>query len=87
MSNSRGMLAGVLLGVALATVGCATGGGASGGKVRIKGSTMCSAHGGTYSTATKSCTYTASTKSLREACQAQQGSWDDASEYCSIDPM
>jgi hypothetical protein len=48
---------------------------------------MCSAHGGTYSSATKSCTYTASTKSLREACQAQQGSWDDASEYCSIDPM
>ena len=87
MSNSRGMLAGVLLGVALATVGCATGGGASGGKVRIKGSTMCSAHGGTYSSATKSCTYTASTKSLREACQAQQGTWDDAAEFCSIDPM
>ena len=82
MSNSRGMLAGVLLGVALTTVGCATG-----GKVRIKGSTMCAAHGGTYSSATKSCTYTASTKSLREACQAQQGTWDDASEFCSIDPM
>jgi len=64
MSNSRGMLAGVLLGVALATVGCASGGGMGGGKVRIKGSTMCTAHGGTYISATKSCTYTASTKSL-----------------------
>jgi hypothetical protein len=86
MSNSRGMLAGVLLGVALTTVGCASGG-MGGGKVRIKGATMCTAHGGTYNSATKSCTYTASTKSLREACQAQQGTWDDASEFCSIDPM
>jgi len=87
MAKSRGMVAGVLLGVALATVGCASGGGMGGGKVRIKGSTMCTAHGGTYSSATKSCTYTASTKSLREACQAQQGTWDDAAEFCSIDPM
>lgn len=85
MSNRRGMFAGILLGIALTTVGCATGGG--GGKVRIKGATMCSAHGGTYNSATKSCTYTASTKSLREACQAQQGTWDDAAEFCSIDPM
>jgi len=81
------MVAGVLLGVALATVGCASGGGMGGGKVRIKGSTMCTAHGGTYSSATKSCTYTASTKSLREACQAQQGPWDDAAELRRIDPM
>jgi len=87
MSNGRGMLAGVLLGVALATVGCATGGGAGGGKVRIKGATMCAAHGGTYNSANRSCTYTASTKSLRAACEAQQGTWDDASEFCSIDPM
>jgi len=86
MANSRGVIAGVVLGVALATVGCATGG-TTGSKVRIKGSTMCAAHGGTYNSATKSCTYTASTKSLRAACEAQQGSWDDASEYCSIDPM
>ena len=48
---------------------------------------MCTAHGGTYNSATKSCTYTASTKSLRESCQAQQGTWDDAAEFCSIDPM
>ena len=82
MSNRRGMLAGVLLGVALTTVGCATG-----GKVRLSGSKMCTAHGGTYSAATKSCTYTASTKSLRASCEAQQGTWDDAAEFCSIDPM
>jgi len=46
---------------------------------------MCQAHGGTY--ANKSCTYTASTKSLKASCEAQQGTWDDASEFCSIDPM
>jgi hypothetical protein len=83
MSNdSRGVIAGVLLGVALTTVGCA-----SGGRVRLSGAKMCTAHGGTYSAATKSCSYTASTKSLRASCEAQGGSWDDAAEFCSIDPM
>ena len=37
MAKSRGMLAGVLLGVALATVGCASGGGMGGGKVEDQG--------------------------------------------------
>jgi hypothetical protein len=48
---------------------------------------MCQAHGGTYNAATKSCTYTASTKSIREACAAQGGAYDDAAEFCDMDPM
>jgi hypothetical protein len=81
MSNGSRLIVGVMLGVALTTVGCASGG----GRVRLSGAKMCQAHGGSY--ANKSCTYTASTKSLKASCEAQQGTWDDASEFCSIDPM
>ena len=86
--DQRAVVAAITLVVALASAGCASGTGASGKKrVGVSGSRMCQAHGGTYNAATKSCTYTASTKSIREACAAQGGAYDDAAEFCDMDPM
>ena len=67
----------IVLAAALTSVGCAT------GKVRVSGSKMCQAHGGSYNATTKTCSYTAaSTKSVRESCQQQDGYWDDAAGFC-----
>ena len=82
MTNGSRLIVGVMLGVALTTVGCA-----SGGRVRISGAKMCQAHGGTYNAANKSCSYVATTKSLKASCEEQQGTWDDAAGFCQIDPM
>ena len=79
MVNRRPLVVGIALAAALMTVGCA-----SGGKVRVSGGKMCQAHGGTYNAATKSCSYTASTKSLRDSCQQQGGNWDDAAGFCEM---
>jgi hypothetical protein len=83
MLNGSRLIVGVMLGVALTTVGCATGG----SRVRISGAKMCKAHGGTYNAATKSCSYVAMIKVLKQSCEEQQGTWDDASDFCQIDPM
>jgi hypothetical protein len=86
--DRRAVMAGITLVAALMSVGCASGTSASGKKkVGVSGSRMCQAHGGTYNAATKSCTYTASTKSMREACAAQGGAFDDAADFCDMDPM
>ena len=86
--DRRAVMAGITLVAALMSVGCASGTGAPGKKkVGVTGARMCQAHGGTYNAATKSCSYTASTKSMREACAAQGGAFDDAADYCDMDPM
>ena len=84
----RAMVVGITLVAALMSVGCASGAGGSGKKkVGVTGAKMCQAHGGTYNAATKMCSYTASTKSMREACAAQGGAFDDAADFCDMDPM
>ena len=86
--DQRTVMAGIMLVVALATAGCASGSGGMGKKkVGVTGAKMCQAHGGTYNPVTKACSYTASTKSMREACAAQGGAFDDAADFCDMDPM
>ena len=84
--NWRAVIAGITVVVALTSVGCASG---PGGKKRIgvSGSRMCQAHGGTFNAANKTCSYTTSLKSLRESCAAQGGAYDDAADFCDMDPM
>jgi hypothetical protein len=57
------------------------------GRVRLSGKTMCEAHGGSYSTQAKQCTYPAqqSSRSALQICQMQGGQWDDVSDACAID--
>ena len=86
--DQRAVMAGIMLVAALATAGCASGSSASGKKkVGVTGAKMCQAHGGTYNAATKMCSYTASLKHMREACAAQGGAFDDAADFCDMDPM
>ena len=86
--NWRAVIAGITVVVALTSVGCASGPGGSGKKrVGVSGSRMCQAHGGTFNAANKTCSYTTSLKSLRESCAAQGGAYDDAAEFCDMDPM
>jgi len=76
---NRNLVVGISLAVALTTVGCAA------GKARMTGASMCQAHGGTYNATTKSCSYTASTKSAKDICQSHPGGyWDDAAGFCEI---
>ena len=75
------LVVGLTLVLAMTSVGCA-----SRGKVRLSASTMCKAHGGTYDTRTKSCTYTVVTKSAKETCEAHDGFYDPAADVCEIAP-
>jgi hypothetical protein len=77
MVARKRMVIGISLAVALAVTGCA-------GKARMSSSSMCAAHGGTYNTAAKSCSYTAQTKSAQQVCQAQGGYYDIGTDYCEI---
>ena len=72
---------GVVLTLALAVVGsgCA-------GNVKITTAKMCAAHGGTYNAASKTCSYTQSTRSAQQICQAQDGYYDTAADICSYNP-
>ena len=79
MLNRRPLVVLIALAVALTTAGCATG-----GKVRVTGSKMCQAHGGTYDGTAKTCTYTAHTMTARDYCSEQGGYWDDAAGFCEI---
>jgi hypothetical protein len=76
MSHGR-LVVGITLVSALATMGC-------GGKLKLSASTMCSAHGGTYNTANQTCSYTASTRSAKQICEQQRGSWDTAAQMCEM---
>lgn len=80
MSGQRPVVVGIALVVALTVAGCA-----SGGKARVSGASMCQAHGGTYNTATKSCSYTATTRSAKQICESHPGGyWDDAAGFCNL---
>ena len=75
------LVVGLTLVLGMTSVGCA-----SRGKIRLSASTMCRAHGGTYDTRTKSCTYTAVTRSAKETCEAHDGFYDVAADVCEIAP-
>ena len=74
-------LKGMGLAVVLAAVasGCA-------GSVKITSAKMCAAHGGTYNAASKTCSYTQSTRSARQICLEQDGYYDPTDDYCSYNP-
>ena len=78
MMNRTSLTAGIALIAALTIVGCA-------GKVRMAGSSMCQAHGGTYNATSKTCTYTATTLSAKQICESHPGGyWDDAAGFCEV---
>ena len=77
--SSRRLIVGVmLLGLALPLASCAS------GKLKMSASKMCQAHGGTYNTATQSCSYTASTRSAKQTCEQHGGNYDTAAQVCEI---
>ena len=80
--NSRKAL--TAIGVVIALSGSLSG---CTGRVRLSGKTMCEAHGGTYSTQAKHCSYPAQqpTRSVLQICQMQGGQWDEVSDSCAID--
>ena len=88
---TRGSLVGALTLILAATsLGCASGGasnspsGSPSGKARMNSSTMCRANGGEYNAITKSCQYTASTRSAQQICQAHGGYYDTAADVCEV---
>ncbi len=75
---ARGQLiVGITLAAALALTGCA-------GKARMTSSSMCQAHGGTYDTTAKTCSYQAATRSAKQTCEAHGGYYDIGTDYCEI---
>ena len=56
------------------------------GKVKLSSAKVCAAHGGTYNTATKSCSYTATTISAKQSCEAKGGYYDPDADNCSFNP-
>ena len=83
----RAVIAVITMVVALTSVGCGSMGASGKKRIGVSGSRMCQAHGGTYNAANKTCSYTTSLKSMREACAAQGGAYDDAADFCDLDPM
>lgn len=61
-----------------------TGGGNS--KVRISSAKMCAAHGGTFNSANKTCTYAPTTRSAQQVCRANGGYYDTESDVCEFNP-
>lgn len=76
MNHGR-LVVGITLVAALATTGC-------GGKFKLSASTMCTAHGGTYNASSQTCSYTASTRSAKQICEQQRGSWDSVAQMCEM---
>lgn len=79
--SDRRMLVGI--GVAIAIAGSLSG---CAGRARVSTKSMCEAHGGSYSTTAKQCTYPAqaSTRSAAQICQMQGGELDPVSDECAI---
>jgi hypothetical protein len=69
----------VSLAVALALTGCE-----STGKTRVSSAARCAAHGGTYDSTARSCTYKASPVRAVQSCQAEGGYSDIGTDYCEI---
>jgi hypothetical protein len=76
MNHGR-LVVGITLVAALAMTGCA-------GKFKLSSKTMCEAHGGTYNTTAKTCSYTQTTRSAQQICQQQRGSWDSVADMCEM---
>lgn len=76
MSYGR-LIVGITLAAALASTGCA-------GKLKMTTSKACAAHGGTYNTAAKTCSYTASTRSAKQICDQQGGYYDTVADVCEM---
>ncbi len=76
MDHGR-LIVGITLAVALASTGCA-------GKLKLSSSKMCTAHGGTYNAAAKTCSYTASTRSAKQTCELHGGYYDTAADFCEM---
>jgi hypothetical protein len=53
---------------------------------RVRSAKMCQAHGGTYNTATQSCSYTASTTTAKQVCEEHTGDYDAAVQVCEFIP-
>ena len=67
----------ITLAGSLAVTGCA-------GKVRVASAKMCEAHGGTYTASTKTCSYQTSTRTAKQACEAQGGFYDIGADFCEL---
>jgi len=77
MVNRKHLMVGIMLATALAATGCA-------GKLRITSSKMCLAHGGTYNASAQTCSYPASTRSVKQTCEMQGGYYDPAAQVCEV---
>ena len=86
MLKRGSVVGGLTLVLAVMSVGCASSSPSSSpsSKARVSSSTMCRAHGGVYNATTKSCTYTAMTRSAKETCEAHHGYYDTAADVCEI---
>ena len=78
MSHRHLVLVMALAGTVVVT-GCA-------GQVKVTSAKMCKAHGGTYNASSKSCSYTASTRTAKQTCEEQDGYFDPAADICSFNP-
>ena len=45
---------------------------------------MCAAHGGTYNSAAKTCSYTGSTRSAKQVCEQQGSAYDTVADVCEM---
>jgi hypothetical protein len=90
MLTRRSLVVGLTLVVAVMSVGCASTNPSSSpssspsNKARVGSARTCRAHGGTYNATTKSCTYTATTRSAKDTCAASGGYYDVAADVCEI---
>ena len=81
MTHDRSTVARIGLAVALAISlsGCA-------GRARVSVQSMCEAHGGSYSTTAKQCSYPAQppARSAAQICQMHGGELDPVTDECAI---
>jgi hypothetical protein len=82
MTHDRSTVAriGLVVALAISLSGCA-------GRARVSVKSMCEAHGGSYSTTAKQCSYPAQppARSAAQICQMQGGELDPVSDECAID--
>jgi hypothetical protein len=80
MRHHRTTVAALGLAAAVFLTGCA-------GSAKLSTRVMCEAHGGTYSSQAKQCTYPAQPppQSAAKICQMHGGSLDPVSDTCAID--
>jgi len=79
MVSRRHLVLVMSLAATVAMAGCA-------GQVKVTSAKMCTAHGGTYNAASKSCTYAAVTRTAKQTCEQQDGYFDEAAQICTFNP-